>query len=166
MRFIKLASRKWTVLIYSRLKPDGKDECPVLDFLIKLKDKRLAKKMLALLIEYVPKLETVEDFKNERISKKLELEGNDSLFEFRRGKKFGNELRVCYFFDKGQIVICVEAFTKTNKTPKQSIERAVELEARYTRIITGTSNEERVVVELKDTNYKDIKLQLCMEEEE
>jgi phage-related protein len=59
------------------------------------------------------------------------LEGTAGLYEIRI--KLGNNIyRVFCFFDEGKLIILLNGFQKkTDKTPKQEIERAERLKARY-----------------------------------
>jgi len=59
------------------------------------------------------------------------LEGTDGLYEIRI--KIGSDIyRIFCFFDKGQLVILVNGFQKkTDKTPRQEIERAERLKKQY-----------------------------------
>jgi len=59
------------------------------------------------------------------------LEGTDGLYEIRI-KLNNNNYRVFCCFDKGRIVILFNGFQKkTEKTPKQEIERATKLKHQY-----------------------------------
>ena len=59
------------------------------------------------------------------------LEGTDGLYEIRI--KVGSDIyRIFCFFDKGQLVILLNGFQKkTDKTPRQEIERAERLKKQY-----------------------------------
>ncbi|WP_339788848.1 type II toxin-antitoxin system RelE/ParE family toxin [uncultured Imperialibacter sp.] len=59
------------------------------------------------------------------------LEGTDGLFEIRI--KVGSDIfRVFCFFDKGKLVIVLNGFQKkSQKTPKNEIERAERLMRKY-----------------------------------
>lgn len=59
------------------------------------------------------------------------LEGTDGLYEMR--VKVGSDIyRIFCFFDKGQLVILLNGFQKkTDKTPRQEIERAERLKKQY-----------------------------------
>jgi len=59
------------------------------------------------------------------------IEGNDGLFEIRI-KVGSNIYRIFCFFDEGQLVILLNGFQKkTQKTPKNEIERAKRLKELY-----------------------------------
>jgi len=59
------------------------------------------------------------------------LEGTDGLFEMRI-KVGSNVYRIFCFFDKGNLIILLNGFhKKTEKTPKNEIERAERLKHRY-----------------------------------
>ena len=59
------------------------------------------------------------------------LEGTNGLFEIR--VKVGTDIfRILCFFDEGQLVILLNGFVKkTQKTPRQEIERAEQLKKDY-----------------------------------
>jgi phage-related protein len=59
------------------------------------------------------------------------LEGTDGLYEIR--VKVGRDIyRIFCFFDKGQLVILLKGFQKkSEKTPRQEIERAERLKKQY-----------------------------------
>jgi len=59
------------------------------------------------------------------------LEGSDGLFEIRV-KAGSNIYRIFCFFDEGNLVILLNGFQKkTDKSPKQEIERAERLKKQY-----------------------------------
>jgi phage-related protein len=59
------------------------------------------------------------------------LEGTDGLFEMRI-KVGSNIFRVFCFFDKGNLIIILNGFQKkTDKTPKNEIEKAEHLKQKY-----------------------------------
>jgi phage-related protein len=59
------------------------------------------------------------------------LEGTDGLYEIRVQK--GNDIfRVFCFFDQGQLVVVTSGFQKkTQKTPRQEIEKAIKIKKEY-----------------------------------
>ena len=59
------------------------------------------------------------------------LEGTDKLFEIR--VQNGNDIfRIFCFFDEGNLVVITNGFQKkTQKTPKQEIERALKIKNEY-----------------------------------
>ena len=59
------------------------------------------------------------------------LEGTDGLYEIR--VKVGSDIyRIFCFFDKGQLVILLNGFQKkSEKTPRQEIERSERLKKQY-----------------------------------
>jgi phage-related protein len=58
-------------------------------------------------------------------------EGTDGLFEIRIQQ--GNDIfRIFCFFDQGQLVVLINGFQKkTQKTPKQEIEKALKIKEEY-----------------------------------
>ena len=80
-------------------------------------------------IGYVLRLIKTVDKVPERFLKHLE--GTDGLFEIRVEVE-SNIYRIFCCFDKGNLVILFNAFQKkTQKTPRQEIERAERLKAEY-----------------------------------
>ena len=59
------------------------------------------------------------------------LEGTDGLFELR--VKVGNNIfRIFCFFDEGNLVVLVNGFQKkTDKTPRQELDRAEQIQREY-----------------------------------
>ena len=59
------------------------------------------------------------------------IEGTDGLYEVR--VKQGRDIfRIFSFFDKGKLIILANGFQKkTQKTPKQEIEKALKIKAEY-----------------------------------
>ncbi len=121
MDLIEIASLRWTVLAVC----DHRDDCQVLDFLGSHSDTPAARQMLAMLKEYVPTNGTPKH--NQNMSKHLD--GN--IFEFKKGPKTGKKLRVLYFFDEGNVVVCTTAFTKGEKTPDGVIDAAENVRTDY-----------------------------------
>lgn len=120
MKLLELAKRRWVVLaVY-----DHRDQCQVLEFLDGI-DKRLSDKMLGLLKKYVPDYGPPKHNK----TKAKHLKGD--IWEFMAGPKAGAKLRVLYFQDANNIVVCTEAFTKRDKTPQNSIDHAQKLCDQY-----------------------------------
>ena len=59
------------------------------------------------------------------------LEGTDGLFEIRI-KQGGDIFRIFCFFDAGKLIILINGFQKkTQKTPKQEIEKALKIKKEY-----------------------------------
>ncbi len=59
------------------------------------------------------------------------IEGTDGLYEIRVIQG-GNIFRIFCFFDKGQVIILSNGFQKkTQKTPKQEIEKALKIKKEY-----------------------------------
>lgn len=67
----------------------------------------------------------------DRLSTKFAKAIRDGLFELRTSYN-GNIYRVFFIFDDGQIVVLLNGFKKkTQKTPKNEIEKALKLKNRY-----------------------------------
>ena len=59
------------------------------------------------------------------------MEGTDGLYEVRV-KQGGDIFRIFSFFDKGKLILLANGFQKkTQKTPKQEIEKALKIKAEY-----------------------------------
>jgi len=59
------------------------------------------------------------------------LEGTDGLYEVRVNVSSKN-IRILCFFDEGNLIILLNCFLKkTNKTPKQELEKGIKLKAEY-----------------------------------
>lgn len=99
--------------------------CELLDVLQTPSETNLGARMLALLREYVP---ANGPPRNAEISKGL----GKGRFEFRRQPRKGAALRVLYFFDRGQIIVCSGAFwKKTDRTPAAELKRIDDTMAAY-----------------------------------
>jgi phage-related protein len=59
------------------------------------------------------------------------LDGTDKLFEIR--VQIGNDIfRIFCFFDEGSLIVLANGFQKkTQKTPKQEIEKALKIKKEY-----------------------------------
>src|SRR5690606_649834 len=64
------------------------------------------------------------------------LEGTDGLYEIRV-QTGSNIFRIFCFFDKGKLIVLANGFhKKTQKTPKQEIEKALKIKKEYELEIT------------------------------
>lgn len=112
----------WQVEFYE--KENG--EIPVNDFLLSLNEKTRAKaaKEIRILSEYGNKL-------REPYSKHIQ----EGIFELRI--KFASDIsRIFYFFFDGNKIILTNGFIKkTQKTPKEEIEKAIKYKEDYQRSI-------------------------------
>ena len=110
----------WQVEFYE--KENG--EIPVNDFLLSLNEKMRAKaaKEICILSEYGNRL-------REPYSKHIQ----EGIFELRI--KFASDIsRIFYFFFDGDKIILTNGFVKkTQKTPKEEIERAIKYKEDYQR---------------------------------
>lgn len=110
----------WQVEFYE--KENG--EIPVNDFLLSLNEKMRAKaaKEISILKEYGNKL-------REPYSKHIQ----EGIFELRI--KFASDIsRIFYFFFDGEKIILTNGFVKkTQKTPKEEIEKAIRYKEDYQR---------------------------------
>lgn len=73
-------------------------------------------------------IETIQQVPTEYLK---HLEGTDGLYEIR--VKSGSDIfRIFCFFDKGKLVVLANGFQKkTQKTPKQEIEKALKIKEEY-----------------------------------
>ena len=96
---------------------------PALDYICKIKDQKLKAKVFR-------SLKLLESFGNqlgEPDSSFLE----DGIFELRT-KHSSNIVRTLYFFQKGKVIVVTSSFIKkTQKTPKDEIELAIERKKDY-----------------------------------
>ena len=121
MKLLQIGRDRWTVLVVA----DRDWTSELLTVLETPSETNLGARMLALLREYVP---TQGPPRNKEISKDL----GGGRFEFRRQPGKGPALRVLYFFDKGQIIVCSNAFwKKTDKTPSSELKRIDDTMAAY-----------------------------------
>jgi len=76
-------------------------------------------------------LDIIEDLQRVPETYLKHLEGTDGLFEIRIQQ--GSDIfRIFCFFDHGQLVVLANGFQKkTQKTPKQEIEKALKIKAEY-----------------------------------
>ena len=96
---------------------------PALDCILNIPDEKLRAKVFRSL----KLLETFGNKLTEPDSKYL----SEGIFELRT-KHSNNIVRTLYFFQKGQIVIVTNSFIKkSQKTPKQEIELAIERKTNY-----------------------------------
>ena len=87
------------------------------------------KSEVQLKIKYVLEYVTTEEILKPKFFKHLE--GTDGLYEIRV-KQGSNIYRIFCCFDKGNIVVLFNGFTKkTEKTPKEEILRAEKIKAEY-----------------------------------
>jgi phage-related protein len=76
-------------------------------------------------------LEIIEDLQRVPETYLKHLEGTDGLFEVR--VQSGSDIfRIFCFFDQGKLVVLANGFQKkTQKTPKQEIEKALKIKGEY-----------------------------------
>src|SRR5262245_13023034 len=121
MKLLQIGCDRWTVLVVA-------DQCWESELLAVLRtpsETKLGARMLALMREYEP---ANGPPMNKDDSKDL----GGGRFEFRRQPGKGAALRVLYFFDKGQVIVCSNAFwKKTDKTPTAELKRIDDTMAAY-----------------------------------
>jgi hypothetical protein len=122
MRLLRLAKGRWEVLAVL----DRRGRCPVLDFLDELNgDLRPAREFLNLSLRVYLPLEGPPTA-SANLCKPL----GDGLFELRRQPK-GPKPRVLFFHDGGHRIVCTNAFSKLETTPRSEIELARGLREQY-----------------------------------
>lgn len=83
-------------------------------------------------------LETIQQVPTEYLK---HLEGTDGLYEIR--VQTGRDIfRIFWFFDEGKLVVLANGFQKkTQKTPKQEIEKTLNIKEEYELEITNSKNK-------------------------
>ena len=121
MRLLQIARDRWTVLVVA----ESDWSSDLLAVCETPSETNLGARMLSLLREHVPKNGPPG---NREISRGL----GGGRFEFRKQPSKGAALRVLYFFDKGQVIVCSNAFwKKTDKTPTTELKRLDDAMAEY-----------------------------------
>ena len=122
MKLLRIAKGRWEILAVV----DRRGRCQVLDFLDELgADARSAREFLNLSLRVYLPLEGPPTA-SAQLCKPL----GDGLFELRRQPK-GPKPRVLFFYDDGHRVVCTNAFSKLETTPRSEIELARGLRDRY-----------------------------------
>lgn len=122
MKLLRLAKGRWEVLAVM----DRRGRCPVLDFLDDLNGNlRPAREFLNLSLRVYLPLEG-PPATSANLCKPL----GDGLFELRRQPK-GPKPRVLFFQDGGHRIVCTNAFSKLETTPRSEIELARGLREKY-----------------------------------
>ena len=124
MRLVRLGhGSKWTV--YAATQANG--SCPVLDLIESLDAKRGAK-VLSDLQQFVPN-STPQDWVRMEFS--WQLEGCDSILEFRWSTSKGGTPRILWFYDRGNVVICTHGVNKKGSLSNDELQRAENTRATY-----------------------------------
>jgi phage-related protein len=121
MTLIRIAREQWDVLAVL----DERGRCQVLEFLTAPGQDK-ARQILLLFLQV--RLPVEGPPHTSALCKSL---GN-GLFELRRQPK-GPKLRVLFFYDDGCRIVCTNAFTKAERTPRPEIELAKGLKQQYFR---------------------------------
>jgi phage-related protein len=121
MSLIRIAREQWDVLAVV----DDRKRCQVLDFLMGSGQSSAHRMMLRFLRLRLP---AEGPSHSAELCKSL---GN-GIFELRRQPK-GPKLRVLFFYDDGYRIVCTNAFTKAERTPRPEIELARDLKQQYFR---------------------------------
>jgi phage-related protein len=122
MRLKRVGQDVWEVLTVL----DSRGRSPVLDFLHGLDEsyRTIRNNVLYMLKVQIPK--NGPPRRNRDLCKPL----GKGLFELRRQPK-GPKLRVVFFYDSGNRIVCVRAFLKAETTPKPDLEIATSLRRLY-----------------------------------
>lgn len=121
IRLVRIGREQWDVLAVM----DDRARCQILDFLTSPGQDKARQTLLLFLQARLP----VEGPPHSSaLCKSL---GN-GLFELRRQPK-GPKLRVLFFYDDGCRIVCTNAFTKAERTPRSEIELAKDLKQQYFR---------------------------------
>jgi Phage derived protein Gp49-like (DUF891) len=122
MKLVRLAKGRWEVLAVL----DRRGRCPVLDFLDELNgDLRPARELLNRSLRLYMPLEGPPTAST-HLCKPL----GDGLFELRRQPK-GPKPGVLFFQDGGHRIVCTNAFSNLETTPRSEIELARGLREQY-----------------------------------
>ena len=101
------------------------DKCvkPALDFILSIKDQKLQAKVFR-------SLKLLESYGN-RLGEPNSASLREGIYELRT-KNSSNIVRTLYFFEKGKVIIVTNSFIKkSQKTPKEEIETALERKKNY-----------------------------------
>jgi phage-related protein len=121
IRLVRIAREQWEVLAVL----DDRGLCQVIDFLTApAKDK--SRRILLLFLQF--RLPVEGPPRSTELCKSL----GGGIFELRRQPR-GPKLRVLFFSDDGYRVVCTNAFTKAERTPRSEIELARDLKQQYFR---------------------------------
>jgi hypothetical protein len=121
MQLVRIGREQWDVLAVM----DDRGRCQVLEFLMGSKQSAAQRVMLRFLRLRLP---AEGPSHSAELCKSL---GN-GIFELRRQPK-GPKLRVLFFYDDGCRIVCTNAFTKAERTPRSEIELARDLKQQYFR---------------------------------
>ena len=120
MKLVRIAREQWDVLAVV----DKRGRCQVLDFLTAPGQDK-ARRILLLFLQVRLPVEGPPT-RNTDLCKPL----GDGIFELRRQPR-GPKLRVLFFYDDGCRVVCTNAFTKAERTPRAEVELARDLRRQY-----------------------------------
>jgi hypothetical protein len=122
MKLVRIAKGRWEVLAVV----DHRGRCQVLDFVDQLgAGFRAAQEFLTLLLRVYLPLEGPPK-SSAHLCKPL----GDGVFELRRQPK-GPKPRVLFFYDDNHRIVCTNAFSKLEVTPRSEIELARSLREKY-----------------------------------
>jgi phage-related protein len=122
MKLVRIACLYWDVLAVL----DGRGRCPVLDYIDGLGANYAAAKRGLIRVLRIELPQNGPPAHNAQLCKPL----GGGIFEIRRRPK-GQKLRVLFFYDDGYRIVCTNAFSKAETTPRTEVELARELRGRY-----------------------------------
>ena len=136
VRLVRIGWGAWEVLAIV----DPRGHCQVLDFLGQLGAGYAVARRAMLLFLQVRLPQDGPPVNNALLCKPL----GDGLFELRRQPK-GQKLRVVFFYDEGRRVVCTNAFSKAETTPRTELALA---KAQRKRYLTAKLARELIIEEI------------------
>jgi phage-related protein len=140
MKLVRIARDVWDVLAVL----DARDRCQVLDFIAGLGANYEAAKRALIRVLRVELPMNGPLTHNSDQCKPL----GGGIFEIRRQPK-GQKLKVLFFYDDGSRIVCTNAFSKAERTPRTDLELARELRDRYR---TAKFRRKLQIVEIAEEN--------------
>ncbi|HEV7784048.1 MAG TPA: type II toxin-antitoxin system RelE/ParE family toxin [Thermoanaerobaculia bacterium] len=122
VKLVRIGWAAWEVLAIV----DPRGRCQVLDFLSQLDAGYTVARRVMLLFLQVRLPQDGPPANNALLCKPL----GDGLFELRRQPK-GQKLRVVFFYDEGRRIVCTNAFSKAETTPRTELALAKAQRKRY-----------------------------------
>ena len=122
MKLVRIARGVWDVLAVL----DARDRCQVLNFIAELGANYDAAKRALIRVLRVELPMNGPPTRNVDQCKPL----GGGIYEIRRQPK-GQKLRILFFYDDGSRIVCTNAFSKAERTPRTELQLARELRRRY-----------------------------------
>jgi phage-related protein len=140
MKLVRIARDVWDVLAVL----DGRNRCQVLDFIDELEANYEAAKRALIRVLRVDLSLNGPPTHNTDQCKPL----GGGIFEIRRQPK-GQKLRVLFFYGDGSRIVCTNAFSKAERTPRTELRLSRELRGRY---MTAKFRRKLQIVEIAEEN--------------